>query len=108
FSTRKATGCSASSAGGVSSGGKVYRVAPIYWVFHPVDVWRRRVLRARTLSAVRTKAYSVIAVGGRRSFAEPSSLLFRRFSWNQLGQLAAMTSEPTLPGQPPAVTAKLA
>jgi hypothetical protein len=27
-------------------------------VFQPVDVWRRRVLRARMLSAVRTTAYS--------------------------------------------------
>jgi hypothetical protein len=32
-------------------------------VFQPVDVWRRRVLRARMLSAVRTTAFSVIAVG---------------------------------------------
>src|SRR5215470_14027497 len=43
-------------------------------VFQPVDVWRRRVLRARMLSAVRTTAYSVIAVGGGRSGASRCAL----------------------------------
>src|SRR5438067_10843068 len=41
-------------------------------LIQPVGVWRRRVLRARMLSAVRTTAYSAIAVGGRRSGASRS------------------------------------
>jgi hypothetical protein len=43
-------------------------------VFQPFDVSRRRVLRARMLSAVKTTAYSVIAVGGRCSGASRCAL----------------------------------
>src|ERR1700749_1999167 len=61
FSTRKAVGCSASLAGGFSSGGKVERVAAIKVVFQAVDVWGGRVLRVRMLSAIRSTAFALIA-----------------------------------------------
>src|SRR4029077_14215932 len=62
-----------------------------------------RVLRARMLSAVRTTAYSVIAVGGRRSGASRCAAtprprpLLEHFSLNQLCQLDATAYEPIHP-----------